>query len=68
MYVSTVVTSQVCRMRQRILTVTERNEIEAFLAGKKSSTIIRMLKYRSKKFLPIIKEEIMLLEELKNKK
>jgi len=55
-------------MRQRILTVTERNEIEAFLAGKKSSTIIRMLKYRSKKFLPIIKEEIMLLEELKNKK
>jgi len=51
-------------MRQRILTDRERKEIEAFLAGKESSTIIRMLKYRAKKFLPSIKEEIILLEKL----
>ena len=50
-------------MRQRLLTETERKEIEEFLEGKKSSTIIRMLKYRAKKFLPIIKEEIELLEK-----
>ena len=55
-------------MRQRILTDRERREIEEFLAGTKSSTMIRMLKYRAKKFLPVIKEEIMLLEKLKNKK
>jgi len=51
-------------MRQRILTDREGKEIEAFLAGKESSTIIRMLKYRAKKYLPIIKEEIYLLEKL----
>jgi hypothetical protein len=51
-------------MRQRILTERERREIEAFLEGKKKSTIIRMLKYRAKKFLPTIKEEIELLETL----
>jgi DNA-binding CsgD family transcriptional regulator len=51
-------------MKQRILTDREREEIKAFLAGKKSSTIVRMLKYRAKKFLPIIKEEIELLEKL----
>ena len=54
-------------MRQRILTETERKEIEAFLDGKKSTTIIRMLKYRAKKFLPAIKEEIKLLENLTEK-
>ena len=51
-------------MRQRILTDRERKEIYAFLAGKENSTIIRMLKYRAKKFLPIIKEEIVLLEKI----
>ena len=51
-------------MRQRILTERERKEIETFLAGKESSTIIRMLKYRAKKFLPTIKEEVKLLEKL----
>lgn len=54
-------------MRQRILTKKERREIEEFLAGKKSTIIIRMLKYRAKKFLPIIKEEIDLLEHLVEK-
>ena len=48
MNVSTVVTSKVPLMRQRILTETERKEIEAFLAGKKSSTIIRMLIFKVK--------------------
>jgi len=54
-------------MRQRILTETERKEVEAFIEGKKSTTIIRMLKYRAKKFLLIIKEEINLLEKLLEK-
>ena len=51
-------------MRQRILTDRERKEVEAFLAGRESSTIIRMLKYRAKKYLPNIKKEIELLENL----
>ncbi|MCW3997386.1 MAG: hypothetical protein NWF10_02315 [Candidatus Bathyarchaeota archaeon] len=54
-------------MKQRILTERERKEIRAFFGGKKSTTIIRMLKYRAKKFLPIIKEDIKSLETLLTK-
>jgi hypothetical protein len=68
MNVSTIVTHKVEQMKQRILTNLEKGEIKSFLGGKKSSTIIRMLKYRAKKFLPIIREDIRLLEMLLEKK
>ena len=55
-------------MKQRILTDRERKEIEAYIVGKKSSTIIRMLKYRAKKYLTNIKKEIELLETIIEKK
>ena len=51
-------------MRQYILTETEREEIESFLKGKNSSVSIRLLKYRAKKFLPTIKNDIETLEKL----
>jgi hypothetical protein len=55
-------------MKQYILTELEKEELRKFLKGGKSSTIIRMLKYRAKKFLPEIKEEILLLEHLLEEK
>jgi DNA-binding CsgD family transcriptional regulator len=45
-------------MKQRILTDREREEIKAFLAGKKSSTIVRMLKYRAKNFCQSLKKKL----------
>ena len=51
-------------MKQQILTETEKQELKKYLESGKSSTIIRMLRYRAKKFLPQIKDEITLLEKI----
>jgi len=46
-------------MRQRILTDRERQYIEKWLKGEKTKgKFHEMLKYRSKKFLPKLTEEI----------
>lgn len=52
------------KMRERILTESEKKALEEFLENGKSSVIIRMLRYRARKFLPILIEEIVLLEQL----
>jgi hypothetical protein len=49
-------------VRQKILTTAEKKAIQVFLTDGKSSTMVNMIRYRSKKFLPIFKEEIALLE------
>jgi len=50
-------------MRQRILTDRERQHIDKWLKGEKTKgKFHEMLKYRSKKFLPKLTEEIGLIE------
>jgi len=50
-------------MRQRILTPREREHIQKWLKGEKiKGKFHEMLKYRSKKFLPKLTEEIELIK------
>jgi len=50
-------------MRQRILTDRERQHIEKWLKGEKAKgKFHEMLKYRSKKYLPKLSEEIELMK------
>jgi len=51
-------------MFQRILTELERNEIARYLETGKSSQIIRNLRHRARKFLPLIEKDVDLLKEL----
>jgi len=52
------------RMFQRILTKLEREEIARYLETGKSSQVIRSLRHRAKKFLPVIEKDIELLKKL----
>ena len=54
-------------MRQRILTDREREVLEAYLKDGKPSGLTRTLKYRAKRFLPSLKEEVTLLDQLLEK-
>ena len=51
-------------MFQRILTELEKEEIARYLKTGKSSQVIRNLRYRAKKFLPVIEKEVDLLKKL----
>jgi len=49
-------------MRMRILTESETKAIKEFLEHGKSDIIVRMVRYRARKSLETLKEEIALLE------
>ena len=51
-------------MRERILTKRERSELTEYLKTKKSNHFIVVLRWRAKKFLGTLKEDISLLETL----
>jgi len=51
-------------MHQRILTKTEIQRIEQYLQDTESTHAIRVLRYRAKKFLPVIEKEVNLLKRL----
>ena len=61
--VSASVTLKETEMRERILTENEKQAIKEFLETGKSSVIVRMARYRGKKFLPILRSEIDLLDK-----
>ena len=51
-------------VREYILTDVEREAITRFLKDGKGSNPIRVLRYRAKKFLPVIEKEVDLLKKL----
>ena len=51
-------------MKQRLITPKEKALIVEYLENRTSSSAIRMLRHRAKKFLPKIKDEITLLEKI----
>ena len=51
-------------MRSHIITANEKESIMTFLKDGRKIGIIRTLLYRSRRFLPDIKEELLLLEKL----
>lgn len=52
-------------MRQYILTNRERKEIKRFLEDKKVTDLISVLRVRAKRYLKQLKEDIILLEKVK---
>lgn len=54
-------------MRRHIITQREKEAIHTFLEDGKRIGIIRTLLYRSRRYLPELKEEISLLEKLLEK-
>ena len=51
-------------VREYILTDAEKEAIGKFLKDGKGSNVIRVLRYRAKKFLPVIEKEVDLLRKL----
>jgi hypothetical protein len=51
-------------MRLYILTKKERKEIERFLKNRKSTNLVKVLKFRANKHIEELREDIRLLEEL----
>ncbi|UCH37737.1 MAG: hypothetical protein JSV76_00725 [Candidatus Bathyarchaeota archaeon] len=53
-------------MHERILTQREKDAIRVYLETGQSSGFVYVLRHRTKKFLPILKAEIELLEQFVN--
>ena len=51
-------------MNQRILTDLEKQRIRKYLEDRKNTPAIDVLRYRAKKFLPVIEKEVDLLKKL----
>ncbi len=51
-------------MNQRILTDLEKQRIRRFMEDRKHTPAIDVLRYRAKKFLPVIEKEVDLLKKL----
>jgi hypothetical protein len=51
-------------MRLYILTEVERDEIKRFLKKRESTNLIKVLRFRAKKHVKELREDIKLLEEL----
>jgi len=50
-------------MRKRVLTDLEKERIQQYLRDGTSSQALRLLRYRVRKFLPIIEKEVGLLRD-----
>jgi hypothetical protein len=51
-------------MRLYILTEKERKEIQRFLRNRESTNLIKVLKFRAKRHIGELQEDVKLLEEL----
>jgi hypothetical protein len=51
-------------MRLYILTEKERKEIQRFLKNRESTNLIKVLKFRAKRHIGELREDVKLLEEL----
>jgi hypothetical protein len=51
-------------MRLYILTRKERNEIKQFMKNRESTNLIKVLKFRAKRHVEELQEDLKLLEEL----
>jgi len=51
-------------MRLYILTELERDQIKRFLKNRKSTNLIKVLRFRAKRHVKELREDIKLLEEL----
>jgi hypothetical protein len=51
-------------MRLYILTKKERKEIERFLESRKSTNLVKVLKFRAKRHIEELRGDVRLLEEL----
>jgi hypothetical protein len=54
----------VIAMRLYILTKKERKEIERFLKNRESTNLIKVLKFRAKRHVEELREDVKLLDEL----